>query len=859
VDQSACNYDALAGCDDGSCIYFIDCAGICGGPNVQDACGNCYDPNQLGQSETLQFNYTGGVQTWVVPAGITSVQVTCYGAQGGSNGIGFSGGLGGEANGDLSVNPGDVLYIYAGGSGASGGWNGGGVCQGPWQGGKGGGASDIRLNGQSLTDRVIVAGGGGGNAGYSNGYGGWMGGLGGAGGGLLGTDGTQNPGNQPYPGGGAGGTQVNGGAVGYTGVGGGNYLVGTAGSLGVGGNGAGEPGNAGDCGSAGSGGGGYYGGGGGGYNNCGGGGGGGGSSYIGGVQNGNTISGTRTGNGMVVISYAGNGIPECNIGCTDPNACNFDENAEIDNGSCSYPDGCIDANACNYNANATCDDGSCLYGGCVDQSACNYDALAGCDDGSCIYFIDCAGICGGPNVQDACGNCYDPNQLGQSETLQFNYTGGVQTWVVPAGITSVQVTCYGAQGGSNGIGFSGGLGGEANGDLSVNPGDVLYIYAGGSGASGGWNGGGVCQGPWQGGKGGGASDIRLNGQSLTDRVIVAGGGGGNAGYSNGYGGWMGGLGGAGGGLLGTDGTQNPGNQPYPGGGAGGTQVNGGAVGYTGVGGGNYLVGTAGSLGVGGNGAGEPGNASDCGSAGSGGGGYYGGGGGGYNNCGGGGGGGGSSYIGGVQNGNTYAGIRSGDGYVLISYSGLQIPECLPGCTNPLAINFDPLANYDDGTCQIVGCTNPQAINYNPQANIDDGSCEVPGCTYPTAVNYNPLANDDDGSCVFSPCAELPGCTDPMALNYNPNAVTDDGSCSYPVPGCTDPMACNFNQSAQVDDGSCDFSCYGCTYIGADNYNVNATRDDGSCVYSCAQDINNDGFVNSGDLLNLLAAFGFVCP
>jgi hypothetical protein len=99
----------------------------------------------------------------------------------------------------------------------------------------------------------------------------------------------------------------------------------------------------------------------------------------------------------------------------------------------------------------------------------------------------------------------------------------------------------------------------------------------------------------------------------------------------------------------------------------------------------------------------------------------------------------------------------------------------------------------------------------------------------------------------------------MALNYNPNAVTDDGSCSYPVPGCTDPMACNFNQSAQVDDGSCDFSCYGCTYIGADNYNVNATRDDGSCVYSCAQDINNDGFVNSGDLLNLLAAFGFVCP
>ena len=80
----------------------------------------------------------------------------------------------------------------------------------------------------------------------------------------------------------------------------------------------------------------------------------------------------------------------------------------------------------------------------------------------------------------------------------------------------------------------------------------------------------------------------------------------------------------------------------------------------------WIPGTAGTLGVGGKGAGEP-DADPCGSAGSGGGGYYGGGGGGHHNCGGGGGGGGSSYLGGVTNGTTFPGVQGGDGSVTISY------------------------------------------------------------------------------------------------------------------------------------------------------------------------------------------------
>lgn len=72
-------------------------------------------------------------------------------------------------------------------------------------------------------------------------------------------------------------------------------------------------------------------------------------------------------------------------GCNDPVACNYNANADCDNGSCTYG-GCTDPIACNYNQNSGCDDGSCTYGGCTDPLACNFNPLAGCENGSCGYF-----------------------------------------------------------------------------------------------------------------------------------------------------------------------------------------------------------------------------------------------------------------------------------------------------------------------------------------------------------------------------------------------------------------------------------------------------------------------------------------
>lgn len=54
---------------------------------------------------------------------------------------------------------------------------------------------------------------------------------------------------------------------------------------------------------------------------------------------------------------------------------------------------------------------------------------------------------------------------------------------------------------------------------------------------------------------------------------------------------------------------------------------------------------------------------------------------------------------------------------------------------------------------------------------------------------------------------------------------------------------------------------GCTYPSATNYNPAANRDDLSCLFEdpCPADFDGNGFVQTADLLAMLAFFGFACP
>ena len=112
-----------------------------------------------------------------------------------------------------------------------------------------------------------------------------------------------------------------------------------------------------------------------------------------------------------------------------------------------------------------------------------------------------------------------------------------------------------------------------------------------------------------------------------------------------------------------------------------------------------------------------------------------------------------------------------------------------------------LNNGSFGSCDLIlGCMDLEAINYEPNAGQDDGSCilALDGCTDETAFNFNPDANNDDNSCEFS------GCTIQFATNYDPQVTIEDGSCIIAVYGCTDQTAFNFNPDANTDDNSCDF-------------------------------------------------------
>ena len=580
------------------------------------------------------------------------------------------------------------------------------------------------------------------------------------------------------------------------------------------------------------------------------------------------------------------GDVDCGLGCTDPSACNYEESATFDNGSCDFSCyGCTDADACNFDETATIDDGSCLVNddcgvcggdnsscaGCTDSQACNYDETATIDDGSCLSDDDC-GVCGGDN--SSCGGCtdemacnYDPSAIldDGSCVMPDPVEGCIEVCDFPVNVIEAGLTS-GAVGTSAAIVAGGTL---ASIDVVLDwaqvdgegawPADMLVelgLPDGSCAAFGGYNlvsetctdlGNYLTVWPedWAVSAAGvysatiDVSAFALDGEGTWSLTVING--------------WVSDLAGASNydvtftlnGLCTTEDIVVPGC------------IDPNACNYS------------------------PNATEDDGSCLS----------------------------------SDECGVCGGDN------------STCGGCTDPEACNYEAEAVVDDGSCILEGmalnitvgggtwdgeigwtleadsvvyasgvagdytvCIESGCYVFNmtdsygdgwngatftltdadgmlvasgdlDSAQTGDGStvgadsiqfgdadCGL-GCTDPTACNYDESATLDNGTCNY----DCNGCTDPEACNYNPDATEDDGSClsldecgvcggdNSTCGGCTDPEACNYDANAVIDDNSClsldecgvcggdNSTCGGCTDPMACNYDENAVIDDGSCI------------------------------
>ena len=633
--------------------------------------------------ECVDFSYTGGEQTFTVPSNVLSLDLKVWGAQGGDGTKTDSGGKGGYSYGKLSVKPGDKLYIIVGGKGekkagggASGGYNGGGKSgtgDAATTGG-GGGATDIRYKGNQTSNRVIVAGGGGGavytTAGKAGGGGSSAGveptrlHLNGSSSGI-GADGESKSTDRGAGGGGGGGGYIGGAsgkcftsnsALESPGGGGSGYIGGVINGGGTSGTNSGN-GKAKICykpldlnglidaqtqeksktfdatGAT--------------------------QTYI--IPDGissikiqaygavgetkNSVSGGKGGYSYGTLAVSTGDVLKINVGTTGSNG------IEGFNGG--------GAGGETYGAGGGRTDvyiGNTLLlvaaggGGAGSDGKIGGNGGGGSSSGS--YGTDSA-TCGGAGGGNGVGgsrakNCSTAVNAGSSinggnsfndsgteaKSNTFGCTGGEQSFTVPAGVTSLKLDVYGAQGGTGKAKGSGnGKGGYSYGTLAVSTGDVLKVIVGCSGS----NTSSVTVG---GSGGGGSAVLRSNGTVL---IVAGGAGGAGNGLTGGAGGGGSNAGGSGS-MTSVSSSNNNGAN-----GGCGKSSNAGGYGYGSGGSGSvYSTGRGCSGGGGGYKGGDAGgkttNYTDAGA-------------------------GGSGYIGGVTNGGgTTGGNSEANGRIIISYS-----------------------------------------------------------------------------------------------------------------------------------------------------------------------------------------------
>lgn len=398
------------------------------------------------------------------------------------------------------------------------------------------------------------------------------------------------------------------------------------------------------------------------------------------------------------------------LGCTTPEADNYDPLATDDDGSC-VAEGCTDATASNYVAWATVDDGSCYWLGCTDPLSLNFDAVATVDDGSCLYVDPSYDGLEAVLVEAGIDGWY-------IHRLYARFTNPLDELVAVFGDASTPLSIASALGFGQDpagiVGFGGddlelptepdswlALGSAAESVLSVGVEDAMAAFEAGddftleSPAGGLWY-------AWP-GEGSGIPDADgrvLLGQFASQGLVTVEL---NLQYL------------AQSGLAVQETAQSLSFPDLPFGCTDAAACNYDATAQVEDGSCDYLA-CLGCTDIAACNYAETATTDD-------------------GTC-------------------TYPESGYGcDGLCLQDADGDGIcdPFEVAGCTNSSAQNFNPAATDDDGSCEFLGCTNPISPNYDPVANVDDGTCLIEGCMDPDGLDYNPEAT------IPTPCTyDAPG-------------------------------------------------------------------------------------------------------
>ena len=109
-----------------------------------------------------------------------------------------------------------------------------------------------------------------------------------------------------------------------------------------------------------------------------------------------------------------------------------------------------------------------------------------------------------------------------------------------------------------------------------------------------------------------------------------------------------------------------------------------------------------------------------------------------------------------------------------------------GCSDPLALNYDPEVTEPEPirvfTLRVAPMrglsttTLRQSSMMAPVSSSKSGLSQQYryGCSDPLALNYDPEVTTPTNTCVYPE-----GCTNDAAWNYDETAIVDDGSCEFP--------------------------------------------------------------------------------